>query len=198
MTETARMYGGSLYDLAAEEGWRPAFWASWTRPWRFLRQAGVPASAQHPQHPQKGALRPAGRSAAGSGPPLCAELFEDPVREGHPAGAARLRPGLPGALQSGTRYSGSSGNHCSGNDRAAGEEPARKAGEAHRQDHRPENKRSIRLCWAASGWISRAPSWTAPSRTALPPCAGILRRSLCNIPLPFANGAEHRTNFHPK
>ena len=21
------------------KGWRPAFWASWTRPWRFLRQA---------------------------------------------------------------------------------------------------------------------------------------------------------------
>ena len=31
MTETAKMYGGSLYDLAAEEGWRPAFWASLTR-----------------------------------------------------------------------------------------------------------------------------------------------------------------------
>ena len=31
MTETARMYGGSLYDLAAEEGWRPAFWVSWTK-----------------------------------------------------------------------------------------------------------------------------------------------------------------------
>ena len=29
MTETARMYGGSLYDLAAEEGWTSAFWANW-------------------------------------------------------------------------------------------------------------------------------------------------------------------------
>ncbi len=31
MTEIARMYGGSLYDLAAEEGLRPAFWTSWTK-----------------------------------------------------------------------------------------------------------------------------------------------------------------------
>ena len=33
MTEIARMYGGSLYDLAAEEGLETRILKSWTR-WR--------------------------------------------------------------------------------------------------------------------------------------------------------------------
>lgn len=36
-------------------------------------------------------------------------------------------------------------------------------------------QRSIRLCWAASGWISRAPSWTERFRTVWRRCAGISR-----------------------
>ena len=35
--------GGMAMEIASKvverKGWRPAFWASWTRPWRFLRQA---------------------------------------------------------------------------------------------------------------------------------------------------------------
>ena len=46
MTETARMYGGSLYDLAAEEGLEA----------RILGELDEAVA----QHPQKGALRPAG------------------------------------------------------------------------------------------------------------------------------------------
>ncbi len=35
MTEIARMYGGSLYDLAAEEGLETRILGSWTR-WRHF------------------------------------------------------------------------------------------------------------------------------------------------------------------
>ena len=31
MTEFAKLYGGSLYDLARRKGWTSASWASWTK-----------------------------------------------------------------------------------------------------------------------------------------------------------------------
>ncbi len=61
------MYGGSLYDLAAEEGLETRILGELDEAVAALLngEPGVPASAQHPQHPQKRALRPAGRSLRG-------------------------------------------------------------------------------------------------------------------------------------
>lgn len=74
MTETAKMYGGSLYDLAAEEGLETRILGELDEVQQLLKQnpdylrlLSTPASP-------KGALRPAGRSPARAGPPLCAEL----------------------------------------------------------------------------------------------------------------------------
>ncbi len=181
MTETARMYGGSLYDLAAEEGLE-------TRILGELDEAVAlfKASPEYlhllstPSIPKKERCGLLDEAFRGQGPPLCAELFEDPVREGHPAGAARLRPGLPRALQSGTRHSGSNGNHCSGNDGAAGEEPARKAGEAHRQDHRPENKGRSR--WASPS-TAKAPSEAEGYSPIEKQAPGIIERQPVDTPL---------------
>ena len=40
--------------------------------------------------------------------------------------------------------------------------------------------RQIKLCWAASGWTSKAPSWTAPSAAASPACAAASQQQHCN------------------
>ena len=39
--------------------------------------------------------------------------------------------------------------------------------------------RSTPACWAVFGWTSTAPSWTARSRTGCPACAAALRPSPC-------------------
>ena len=61
MTEFAKMYGGSLFELAAEEG---ADGAILTQLEECLGLLGANPdylrAAQHPQPPQKRALRPAG------------------------------------------------------------------------------------------------------------------------------------------
>ena len=54
------MYGGSLYDLAAEEGLEARILGELDEAVALLGKPGLPASAQHPQHPEKRALRPAG------------------------------------------------------------------------------------------------------------------------------------------
>ena len=41
-------------------------------------------------------------------------------------------------------------------------------------------RRSSLLCWAASGWTSKAPSWTAPSAAASPACAAASQQQHCN------------------
>ena len=137
MTETARMYGGSLYDLAAEEGLEARILgeldeavALFKANPDYLHLLSTPSI---PKRERCGLLDEALRDQVH----LYVLNFLKILCE---KGAVRLRTGLPCALQSGTRHSGSNGDHCSGNDGAAGKEPARKAGKAHRQDHRPENK----------------------------------------------------------
>ncbi len=168
MTETAKMYGGSLYDLAAEEGLETRILGELDEVQRFSTKPGLPAAAQHPQHPQKGALRPAGRSPAGAGPSLCAQLFKDPVRERHPAGSLAAARGLTASAT--MRHTASWRQRpprLFRNDRAAEHCPAPEAGKPSPARPSTCRQRSTRRCWAASVWISTAPSWTAPCRTAL-------------------------------
>ena len=140
MTETARMYGGSLYDLAAEEGLEARILgeldetvALFKANPDYLHLLSTPSI---PKRERCGLLDEALRDQVH----LYVLNFLKILCEKGTAGAVRLCTGLPCALQSGTRHSGSNGDHCSGNDGAAGKEPARKAGKAHRQDHRPETK----------------------------------------------------------
>ena len=127
MTETARMYGGSLYDLAAEEGLETRILgeldeavALFKASPEYLHLLSTPSI---PKKERCGLLDEALRDRVH----LYVLNFLKILCEKGTAGAARLRPGLPGALQSGTRYSGSSGNHCSGNDGAAGERACTKS-----------------------------------------------------------------------
>ena len=116
MTETARMYGGSLYDLAAEEGLEArilgeldeACGALKANP-DYLHLLSTPASRKE----RCGLLDEALRDQVHL---YVLNFLKILCEKGHPAGAARLRTGLPCALQSGARHSGSNGDHCSGND----------------------------------------------------------------------------------
>ena len=60
MTETARMYGGSLYDLAAEEGLEARILGELDEAVALFKANPDYLHLQHPQHPEKRALRPAG------------------------------------------------------------------------------------------------------------------------------------------
>ena len=100
MTEIARMYGGSLYDLAAEEGLE-------TRILGELEEVNALFKANPdylhllsiPSIPKKERCGLLDEALRGQGPSLWAQLFKDPVRERHPAGAWRLHAGLPHPLQ---------------------------------------------------------------------------------------------------
>ena len=82
MTELAKRYGGSLYELAAEENLtdellqqlRTAVNSIEAEP-QYLRLLSTPSV------PQKGALRPAGQGVRGS-PPLPRQLPQAAVRGG--------------------------------------------------------------------------------------------------------------------
>ena len=60
MTELAKRYGGSLYELAAEENLTDELLQQ-LRGKQHRSRAAVPASALDAQRSQKGALRPAGQ-----------------------------------------------------------------------------------------------------------------------------------------
>ena len=47
-------------------------------------------------------------------------------------------------------------------------------------DTSTSKRRSSLLCWVASGWTSKAPSWTAPSAAASPACEAASQQQHCN------------------
>ncbi len=53
MTETARMYGGSLYDLAAEEGLEARILGELDEAVALLRQTRTTCICSAPQHPER-------------------------------------------------------------------------------------------------------------------------------------------------
>ena len=71
MTELAKRYGGSLYELAAEENLTD----------ELLQQLRTAVNSIDAQCSQKGALRPAGQGVRGS-PPLPRQLSQAAVRGG--------------------------------------------------------------------------------------------------------------------
>ena len=73
MTETAKMYGGSLYDLAAEEGLETRILGELDEVQQLLKQnPDYLRLLSTPQHPQKGALRSAGtKPCAGRSTSMC-------------------------------------------------------------------------------------------------------------------------------
>ena len=161
--------------------WKTASWRSWTvrRPScrddpEYLHLLSIPSI---PKKERCALLDEALRRA---GPPLCAELSEDPVREGHPAGAAGLRTGLPRPLQRRPTASWRPRRLTAvplieeQTDRPARQKLEAVTGKTIASGR----KGGHRLCWAASGWTSRAPSWTARCRIGWPPCGGTSRQQL--------------------
>ena len=201
MTETARMYGGSLYDLAAEEGLDERILgeldgvtALLNGDAEYLHLLSIPSI---PKKERCALLDEAFRGQVH----LYVLNFMKLLCE---KGALRELPGCARAYR--LRYNEAHGI-------------ARKAGKSHRQastskgdccfmswtavPHRPHGRadrvknactkswkkspagtstskrRSSLLCWAASGWTSKAPSWTAPSAAASPACAAASQQQRC-------------------
>ncbi len=132
MTETAKMYGGSLYDLAAEEGLETRILGELDEVQQLLKQnpdyLRLLSTPSIPKKERCGLLDEALRGQVH----LYVLNFLKILCE-----AVRLRTGLPHPLQSGARHSGSYGHLGCSADRAAAHCAARQAGKSDRQDHRP-------------------------------------------------------------
>lgn len=138
MTETAKMYGGSLYDLAAEEGLETRILGELDEVQQLLKQnPDYLRLLSTPSIPKKERCGLLDEALRGQVHLYVLNFFKDPVRKGHPAGAVRLRTSLPHPLQSGAWHSGSYGHLGCPADRAAARGAARQAGKPDRQDHRP-------------------------------------------------------------
>ncbi len=170
------MYGGSLYDLAAEEGLET----------RILEELDAVADIlkQDPEYLHLLSIPSIPKKER------CALLDEAFRGKVHlyvlnfvkilcEKGTLRELPGcaraLPRALQSGARHPRSNCGHGRAHVGRPDRPPAREAGGCHRQNDRPQDQSGCQPFWAASGWTSRAPSWTARSKTGL----ASLRRRYC-------------------
>ena len=101
MTETARMYGGSLYWLGGEEGLDEHILGELEGVTALLNgDAEYLHLLSIPSIPKKERCALLDQDLPRASPPLCAQLYEAAVRKGALQEAAgRLRPGLPPALQ---------------------------------------------------------------------------------------------------
>ena len=82
MTETARMYGGSCTIWRRRKAGGRIL-GELDEAWRFLRQTRTTCICSAPPASPKRSAAACWMKHCGISPPLCAELFEDPVREGH-------------------------------------------------------------------------------------------------------------------
>ena len=169
MTETARMYGGSLYDLAAEEGLEARILgeldeavALFKANPDYLHLLSTPSI---PKKERCGLLDEALRDQVH----LYVLNFLKILCE---KGTLRELSGCARAYR--VRYNQAHGilEATATTAVAMTEQQAKSLHE--KLEKLTGKQRSIRQCWAASGWISKAPSWTARCRTVCPPCAGIL------------------------
>ena len=175
MTETARMYGGSLYDLAAEEGLETRILgeldeavALFKASPEYLHLLSTPSI---PKKERCGLLDEALRDRVH----LYVLNFLKILCE---KGTLRELPGCARAYR--VRY-----NQAHGILEAAATTAVAMTEQQVKSLHEKLEKvtgrhidlktRSSLLCWAASGWISRAPSWTERFRTVWRRCAGISR-----------------------
>ena len=152
MTETARMYGGSLYDLAAEEGLDERILgeldgvtALLNGDAEYLHLLSIPSSCA------KKAL--CGSCRAAPGLTACATMRLTAFWKRPLFLLCLSRQSRPGACTKSWKKS------------PAGTSTSK--------------RRSSLLCWAASGWTSKAPSWTAPSAAASPACAAASQQQRC-------------------
>ncbi len=180
MTETARMYGGSLYDLAAEEGLDERILgeldgvtALLNGDAEYLHLLSIPSI---PKKERCALLDEAFRGQVH----LYVLNFMKLLCE---KGALRELPGCARAYR--LRY-----NEAHGILEATAVSAVPLTAEQTRRLHEKLEKvtgrhidlktRSSLLCWAASGWTSKAPSWTAPSAAASPACAAASQQQHCN------------------
>ena len=180
MTETARMYGGSLYDLAAEEGLDERILgeldgvtALLNGDAEYLHLLSIPSI---PKKERCALLDEAFRGQVH----LYVLNFMKLLCE---KGALRELPGCARAYR--LRY-----NEAHGILEATAVSAVPLTAEQTKRLHEKLEKvtgrhidlkqRSIRQCWAASGWISKAPSWTAPSAAASPACEAASQQQHCN------------------
>ena len=172
MTETARMYGGSLYDLAAEEGLDERILgeldgvtALLNGDAEYLHLLSIPSI---PKKERCALLDEAFRGQVH----LYVLNFMKLLCE---KGALRELPGCVRAYR--LRY-----NEAHGILEATAVSAVPLTAEQTRRLHEKLEKvtgRSSLLCWAASGWTSKAPSWTAPSAAASPACAAASQQRRC-------------------
>ena len=160
MTETARMYGGSLYDLAAEEGLDERILgeldgvtALLNGDAEYLHLLSIPSI---PKKERCALLDEAFRGQVH----LYVLNFMKLLCE---KGALRELPGCARAYRLQSRPGA-----CTNSWKRS---PAGTS---------TSKRRSSLLCWAASGWTSKAPSWTAPSAAASPACAAASQQQHCN------------------
>ena len=198
MTETAKMYGGSLYDLAAEEGLETRILGELDEVQQLLKQnpdyLRLLSTPSIPKKERCGLLDEALRGQVH----LYVLNFLKILCE---KGTLRELSGCARAYR--IRYNQAHGIlEATAISAVPLTEQQRAALHAKLESltARPSTlkPRWMPRCWAESGWISRAPSWTAPSRTVLPPCAGILRRSLCNFFPALCKRGRAQNEFPPE
>ena len=179
MTETARMYGGSLYDLAAEEGLDERILgeldgvtALLNGDAEYLHLLSIPSI---PKKERCALLDEAFRGQVH----LYVLNFMKLLCE---KGSLRELPGCARAYR--VRYNEAHGI-LEATAVSAVPLTAEQTGRLHEKlekvtgRHIASKRRSSLLCWAASGWTSKAPSWTAPSAAASPACAAASQQRRC-------------------
>ena len=180
MTETARMYGGSLYDLAAEEGLDERILgeldgvtALLNGDAEYLHLLSIPSI---PKKERCALLDEAFRGQVH----LYVLNFMKLLCE---KGALRELPGCARAYR--LRYNEAHGileatavPLCLS--RQSRPDACTKSWKKSPAGTSTSKRRSSLLCWAASGWTSKAPSWTAPSAAASPACAAASQQQHCN------------------
>lgn len=179
MTETARMYGGSLYDLAAEEGLDERILgeldgvtALLNGDAEYLHLLSIPSI---PKKERCALLDEAFRGQVH----LYVLNFMKLLCE---KGALRELPGCARAYR--LRYNEAHGI-LEATAVSAVPLTAEQTGRLHEKLEKSpagtstSKRRSSLLCWAASGWTSKAPSWTAPSAAASPACAAASQQQRC-------------------
>ena len=179
MTETARMYGGSLYDLAAEEGLDERILgeldgvtALLNGDAEYLHLLSIPSIPKKERcalldEAFRGQVhlyvlnfmkllceKRCGSCRAAPGLTVCATMRLTAFWKRLLFPLCLLRQSRPGACTKSWKKS------------PAGTSTSK--------------RRSSLLCWAASGWTSKAPSWTAPSAAASPACAAASQQQHCN------------------
>ena len=196
MTETARMYGGSLYDLAAEEGLDERILgelegvtALLNGDAEYLHLLSIPSI---PKKERCALLDEAFRGQVH----LYVLNFMKLLCE---KGALRELPGCVRAYR--LRY-----NEAHGILEATAVSPRRrqrppastKSWKKSPVSTSTSKRRSSLPCWAASGWTSKAPSWTAPSAIVSPACAAASRRQRCKINTKLSGESEARLLSEPQ